>query len=488
MTKDEIHKKMMLDSIVIFIFNILALAAGYFTRSLLSKSIPLQDFGLFYAMLTFFTFITLFIDLGFSEAMVKFLPQKKDKRDEIISIYLAVRFVTSALFIALLIIFKPWLVHEYFKSPLAAQGLDIFMLMLVFGNISSLLQTYFQAKKKMFLTGFYYFLQRLLFLLAIIAFIWLGFDKDFFIPSYAYLLSVFIVFAFGVYYFIKMRPLLSFDSALFRAMFRFALLSSMAGATSMLLGYIDTIMLTKIYEPSIVGVYSSVIATVLLLSYFANSVATVLLPNLSELYVNPSKKEYLKKLLDFVIMQISILLLPMIVIVFVFTREILLFFYTSEFLIGISTTQVLLIGMLPMSVVMIYNSFFAAANKPELILKATFVGALLNVVMNLYLIPRHMIFGAGLATTLSYVIMFAMTHVYIKRLFGIRFTTSKLFLLFLIGLASTAILLAIKGMPFFGNVIYDCIAKTVIFLVAYGLLALLSGLVNLDDYKRILKK
>ena len=69
-------------TVVVSIFTILAYLAGYFTRLFLARTITTEEFGLFYSVFTLFMFVCVFTDMGYSTALVKFIPgflAKKNK-------------------------------------------------------------------------------------------------------------------------------------------------------------------------------------------------------------------------------------------------------------------------------------------------------------------------------------------------------------------------------------------------------------------------
>ena len=69
------YKRAAKSAIFLFAAIMLANLFGYLTRGLLTRTLSQSDFGLFYAMLTFFFFVTIPIDLGFGSALIKHISQ-----------------------------------------------------------------------------------------------------------------------------------------------------------------------------------------------------------------------------------------------------------------------------------------------------------------------------------------------------------------------------------------------------------------------------
>ncbi len=481
------HKKIARGSLIILVFNSLAMLAGYFTRTILAKNVPLEEFGLFYAFLTGIMFLDLFINLGSGEAMVRFIPAMKRRRRDILSAVLLFRVCTMSLVLLLVYLFKPWLVSSYFKSPLAAAGIDIFALIIILGNLGALVQYYFQAMKRMFMTGLLYFLQRALFLLGILFFLAVGMTKSFFLISWAYAFSVAIGALIGIYYFtMKVRLRFRWDLPLLRKLARFALYSTLSGIAGTVLGYIDTIIITKLYPSAMVGIYSSVLATVLLFQVFAGAASAAVLPSISGIMERKGKKGIIIGLVDKLNAYLLTVLVPLLLLVFFYAQDIFIILYSKDFLDGILPARILLFGVIPLSWAMTYNTVLLAKNKPELVFRSTLIGAGLNVVLNLLLIPRYAMVGAAISTSASYAVMLVLSYGYVRKDYQVRFLPPRMLRILLLAALGIGLLFGIDTLPLFGMRLADFAIRSTLFLVVYGGLALLFRLIDPGEIRKIL--
>jgi O-antigen/teichoic acid export membrane protein len=477
-------KKLLMDSIIIFVFNILALGAGYFTRVFLSKNISLEAFGLFYALWNFYMFLGLFVDLGFSQAMVKFLSENKGRK-EVISITFFVKASLSIILSAILFFSKSFLSQYYFKSSSALLGIDILIAIILISTFTSIVQNYFHSKNQMFKKGLFYFLEKASLFLGVFVLIFFSEFKDFNIPIFSFLLANIFLLLISLFYFFKINIRLKFNKKLFKKMSKFALFSSLTAFSAMILGYVDALLLTGLENTVVVGIYSSVLATVLLLSYFASSIATVLFPKFSESYKKSKNQVFtiLKKVYFF----LSVVLIPICITTFIYAKEILTILYTSDFISGSLAMKILVIGVIPLSFYTINHIFFSGIGKPEIVFKTTIIGTVVNLILNIILIPFFSLNGAAIATTIAYVLIFLLTLKAINKFFSLKkLFEEKYFRLIVINLVFVLFVLLIKNLALFKILYLDFAFNIGFSLGVYGLLVLLSRTIKIKEMKDIL--
>ncbi|MBP2021183.1 O-antigen/teichoic acid export membrane protein [Clostridium punense] len=83
---------------------------------------------------------------------------------------------------------------------------------------------------------------------------------------------------------------------------------------------------------------------------------------------------------------------------------IILFLYSDKYLAVSKLIKILFPGIVLFAIVKIITSFFSGIGKPELRVKGAIVGTLVNLLLNIPLIPAYGINGAAFATLISYTI------------------------------------------------------------------------------------
>ena len=97
---------------------------GYLLRIFLSRTLTLEEFGLFYAVSAFIGLFTLVRYLGLNQALAKFIPEFliRNERGNIkssIAIVLAIQTLTIIAFTLLIFAFREQISFSFFKSSSA---------------------------------------------------------------------------------------------------------------------------------------------------------------------------------------------------------------------------------------------------------------------------------------------------------------------------------------------------------------------------------
>lgn len=416
---------------IVSLFISLAYLVGYFTRVFLARVMMPDEYGLFYAVFTVFMFICVFTDPGYNTALVKFIPAfivRKDK-DSIAKSITYVFFITFSLSLIagiILLLTTNFLTQYYFKTPLAINLLRIFVFILIINPIVVLFGTVFQAFQNMFKYGFLYFLNKALFFLSCFALFYLG-VKGISIPAFGYLITLILLIIFFAPSFyelarpLKFRELIKrFEMKLFSRITIFALPNFLTSIAAMIIGYIDTIILTYIVSLDKVGVYNAVLPTALVLSQLGATIATVFFPMASELWV---RKEYmrLKHGLALISKYLLILILPLALSMLFFSKTILQLFFGQNFVSGSLTLSILSVGVIFITIAQVNFSVLNGIGRPKEITKITLAAAIFNAASNIILIPIFGIEGAAFTTTLSYLIMMIWSNILIRKRFPFKF-------------------------------------------------------------------
>lgn len=136
----------------------ISIPLGYVVRLLYANNLSISEFGLFYALLNFFGFISVFNDLGFSETLRYFIPRyvvKHEKR-KIKSAVIAA-FITKCTYTiivgSLLYICAGFFSAQFFKVPEAAHAIRIMIIYWFLSGMMSVLCDIFFAYKEAAIYG-----------------------------------------------------------------------------------------------------------------------------------------------------------------------------------------------------------------------------------------------------------------------------------------------------------------------------------------------
>lgn len=176
---------------------------------------------------------------------------------------------------------------------------------------------------------------------------------------------------------------------------------------------IDTLLVNKFLLPAAVGVYSIAVGLAEKISSVAQSAGTILFPKIcSEI---DEKKDFIKHFTPLACRNIIFITILMSVFLFFIAPWLVVFLYSAKFAGAILPLRILLIGMISVAGSKIIASDLSGRRvlKPRVIIG--FISVLINILLNLFLIPHFGIKGAAFATSISYTILFLLTIlVYIR--------------------------------------------------------------------------
>ena len=155
--EEEINytKKVVRGAGIIFIFSMVALFLSYLLRMLLARNLNVEEYGLFYAVFSLFSFLVVLRDLGLTRSLSKFIPEFKVKkrhdliRDTILSVF-SFQFITSFIITLALILLSDFLSINYFHNANASVVIKLLAISFWLKPFILLCGGIFQGFQKMF--------------------------------------------------------------------------------------------------------------------------------------------------------------------------------------------------------------------------------------------------------------------------------------------------------------------------------------------------
>jgi len=417
-------KKLVQGTLLLFLMNILASAATYFTRIILARSLSPAEYGLFYSVFTLVIFFLFFRDLGQDAALTRYIAKYRVTNNYayvktvIISVF-SMQLVSSLILISVFYWLTPYLAQYYFKDSRAVLLLYLMLGYVFFSVFYRILKCTFQGFQKTFF--FSLFDASKLFLIFILSYIFLKLGWGVSAAAWPYLFSPLIVVLIFYFPFKKLFPFKEYHitdlSKISKKTFYFGLAVTLTDFGEKVIGYVDTLMLTYYVSLTEVGVYNVILPTALIIMFLGRSLISVLYPIITEMW---SKKEFNKISLSlFLFNRYSFfLILPVLLWLFVYAQEFLRIMFGSEYVVGALALQIVLIGTLFFMVAMINQCILSAIGKPKEVTFIILFAALVNFLANLYFIPTFGISGAAFTTALSYFIAYILTTWRIKKYFS----------------------------------------------------------------------
>lgn len=177
---------------------------------------------------------------------------------------------------------------------------------------------------------------------------------------------------------------------------------------------VDMWMINFFLNPTAAGFYSISVALAEKIWLISQSAGTVLFPRISA----QKDKKMLKKFTPIVCRNILFITFLMSLVLFLFGRWLIVLFYSPAFLKSVLPFQILLIGTVSISGMRILTNDLAGRGKPIINSYIALVSVILNIALNVLLIPKVGIIGAAWATAISYTFAFVIKFVIYARISG----------------------------------------------------------------------
>ncbi|MCK4730445.1 MAG: flippase [Candidatus Aenigmarchaeota archaeon] len=492
-------KKAASGAFFIFLFSILGAIASYSLRFILTSNLTPADYGLFYACLSLVGLFALFNDFGLSGSLVYHISKFKsgNKLKELkSSIYFVffVHMIFALIITGIIFTFAEFFAINYLHlSGDISKGVFVLKILAITYFVQVGFSTFYgvlQGFQKMRMYAFVEFCR---------LWSWFGFTYLFILLNFSYLSPAIGFLCSYIFVFLLFSPLvlklipkvkLSFNKELSKKLVLYGLPLMLSSAAGMIIGDTDTILITFFLGLEKVGIYQTAQPTARLLWFFSGAFSTVLFPLVVEL--KTKKIKGLEKGISLIYRYIWIVIIPLSLMAFSFSKELLNLFFGSFYAQGSDVLKILAIGALFFSIVQINGVIFNGLGKPKKYTKIIYLGATLNLIGNLVFIPIIGITGAAISTLITYITMFLFSFVELRKLIKIKIPFREWGLTLVSGVVSLLSIYLLKNLIITSNLILEviiCFSTSIILFV--GLLIFLK-VINIKEIidltKQVIKK
>jgi len=191
---------------------------------------------------------------------------------------------------------------------------------------------------------------------------------------------------------------------------------------------VDKLMLGYFWAAQEVGYYFAVQRISTILVMFSTAVGVLLFPTISSLHTRKKFRE-IRKVTIKADRYLSLFLLPLVVFIIIFSRDIIRIVLSNSFEPATETLRILTVYAFIWSLGVPYIYLILGMNKPKQYAKIVVSGSILNIILNVLLIPDNGLLsklnimgpnGAALASLISVILMGIMYRMASKKIIKIR--------------------------------------------------------------------
>jgi O-antigen/teichoic acid export membrane protein len=264
--------------------------------------------------------------------------------------------------------------------------------------------------------------------------------------TYAYLfgliISASLLFIFmekKVFSLIKKRFKSIYPNKIYKRLLIFSIPLTIGSLLTMFVAWMDTFMIGYFMNTSNVGLYNAITPTIQLMNIFPMALTAIFFPKLTELLAT-GKKENLASIYKTVtkwVLLFNLFLMPLFLL---FPEQILGLLFGKEYTAS-AIPMIILSGGYFISYFLFTSVYLLMTMKrTNLILINSIIIVAINILLNLFLIPKYGLIGAALATSISFIIMALLVLAeinYIIKIVPFNWKYPKIGFAFIISLIST---------------------------------------------------
>lgn len=440
-----------------------------------------NEYGKFTFALAFVSLFVVFFDLGLFNIIAREFAREKEKEKEFSSIFSLKILLGMGTLILILI-------GSFFVTPDPGIRKVIWILAIFssISNFSEIIYAFFKARQRMEYESWGKILEALMVT-------GVGFFVIFYFPSiinlsYSYLLSVLVslVLILTLFHF-KVFPLrISWKRAIWKKFLAMSWPLALAILFDTIYVYIDSVMMGFWGQIRETGWYNAAYRIIAFTIIPMSIIAASFFPVLSKFFKESKKK--LQEVWNYQMELMIVLALPLMTGGFVFAPKIISFIYGQEFSPSILAFQIL---TLMAGTIFLYGPFvqiLIVSNQQKKFFWTTFLGAITNVILNLILIPKFSLYGAAIATVITYFLVLLLSFGFTIKYTTISPLNLKLFLSLIIVSLSSIIMYFVISRPKIYNLNVFLSISIGVFVYFVGFVALKFGLKHIHKAYSVLKK
>ena len=416
------HNEILRKSSVSLFIRVFGSIMGYIFLVLVTRNIGASSWGVFILFLSILNIFSIFSRLGVDMLALKLVSSANYMLDKIKTIYFSsfrIVLVSSCVVSIIVYTFSKQISLTLLGDikfdiivRLMSFVLPLFSIICINERVLQGLKmikefTFFQSASKMLFSSlffllFYYYLD----------------IPEFYVVVLSYLAALFLIFiisSFKVYKIIKEGNFLI--SLKVKDIFSQSLPMMISSSVLLLMSWVDSLMIGGFSSEYDVGLYSVAVKVSFLTSFTLYAVNSISAPKISESF-NNNNKSLFKNIIYQTTRTIFYSTMPIVIIIFIFP-ELLLGFFGLEFVAAKKTLLILAFSQVINAMSGANGSVLNMTGKEKVFRNILSIALVINITLNLLLIPSYGIEGAAIASATSLIFWNLYSVLYIYKEYGV---------------------------------------------------------------------
>ena len=390
-----------------FTGKIFSLLMSLIVGTLVARYLGPERYGVLNYALSFVAIFSFLSSFGIDNIIVRDLIKYKENKKSILNTAFVLKLTGGGLVILLSTVTSILIKNDFYTTVL----IFLYSLQLVFASLS-IIDSYFQS----IIIYKYSFIAQFISTVAVSALklylVFMGLGTGWFILALVFEIAVYSFIILKI--FIKNGQKIQFDFnfTLAKTMLSDAWPFILSSAFYLIYTKIDQVMIGRMIDTTSLGIYAAGVKLAEIWYFIPAIICGVLLPAIvnakivhNELYVKRIKKMFIF---------VTIIALSIALFEFIFAKYLILILFGHAYLGSIIILKIYTWAGVVVSIIMVLQQYLTVENSTKLIMISSFIGALVNVILNFVFIPKFGIIGSAWATVISYSMIPLIIIIYTK--------------------------------------------------------------------------
>lgn len=400
---------------MLLISQILSFLLAFFYTIYYANYLGATGFGVLSLALALAGLLTSFTDLGLTTLTVRDVARDKSLASKYIGNITLIK-----LFFSIITLLATFLIVQLFvHDQQSATVIYIITISLIIGVITGTFSAVFQAYQKMEYQSITTVLNSILMFAGVYIAIYYNSNIMAFALVYLFINLIILIFNTTICLWKFVVPQFELDLKFWKSLILKAYPLAVSGILALIAFKIDIIMLSFIAGNDSTGFYNAAYRLLEALMFIPSVYATSILPVFSKFHINSQESlqfSYFKSFKYF-----SILGIPIAVGTTLLANEIILLFFKSGYMATVPILQILIWAIPIIFVNYVLGASIISINRQHETMRICFICMVLNIALNLILIPLYGAIGAAVVTVITeFVLVLLYYHLVSKYLCKIK--------------------------------------------------------------------
>jgi len=378
-----------------------------------AKYLGVVDFGKLSSALAFVGIFSILTDFGMSTLFIKDVSKNNDIKDNYFSHIIILKIFLSLLFLGLLFLIINYFHYEN-KYSIVIYLSYIYTIILSF---ITFLRALFKSAENMKLDAISSIISGTILFVLIYVIIYLKFSLYILLIGYISASLIGLIITVLVLRKIHIFKIVNISRKVLKDILKLSSPFVLSTLCVYVYYYADQILLFNIKGALPTGIYSAAYRILTLLIAPISLFLITLLPIFSKNFYNNTISDVARNIIKHNVKYIFIVSSLIFIFLFVFATKIIILIYGRDYISASLIFRLLLISWFILVNYSVPVIGLQAFNQQNTYLKITFIGAIINVMLNLILIPRYSSVGAAITTIITeFLVGVCIVYIFIKRI------------------------------------------------------------------------